>query len=63
MNNKFLYDLQKDILDKKGTYILYAFIFILSFIITIENIKLCFDIFIFIILTFICIYHFIKNLI
>ncbi|CDI50919.1 hypothetical protein [Clostridium tetani] len=99
MNNKFLDNLQRDILDKKGYYILYAFIFILSFVITIEDIKLylnifriilsgaallflvliyfkCKDlrdnkdnkviiqnIFFFIILTFTCIYIFIKNLI
>ncbi|AAO37451.1 hypothetical protein DP153_00165 [Clostridium tetani] len=99
MNNKFLDNLQRDILDKKGYYTLYAFIFILSFVITIEDIKLylnifriilsggalfflgliyfkCKDlrddkdnkviiqnIFFFIILTFTCIYIFIKNLI
>ncbi len=48
MNNKFLYELQEDILDKKAIYILYAFVFILSFIINIENIKLYVNIFRFI---------------
>lgn len=45
MNNKFLHDLQKDILDRKGLYILYAVVFILSFAITMENINLYFNIF------------------
>lgn len=48
MNNKFLHELQEDILDKKALYILYEFVFILSFMITIENIKLFIDIFRFI---------------
>ncbi len=48
MNNKFLYELQEGILDKKAIYILYAFVFILSFIINIENIKLYVNIFRFI---------------
>ena len=48
MNNKFLHELQEDILDKKALYILYEFVFILSFMITIENIKLFVDIFRFI---------------
>lgn len=49
MNNKFLHELQEDILDKKALYILYEFVFILSFMITIENIKLFVDIFRFIV--------------
>lgn len=48
MNNKFLHELQEDILNKKAIYILYAFVFILSFIINIENIKLYVNIFRFI---------------
>lgn len=42
MNNKFLFDLQEDIFDKGGYYILYAVIFFPSFIITIEQMKLHF---------------------
>ncbi|WP_027624917.1 hypothetical protein [Clostridium lundense] len=45
MSNQFLYDLQEDILDQKGYYILYALIFILSFIITIEEMKVYLTIF------------------
>lgn len=45
MNNKFLFDLQQDIFDEKGYYILYAFVFIPTFAIAIEEIKLYFDIF------------------
>lgn len=44
MSDKFLNDLQEDILDKKGIYVLYVFLFVLSFIITIEEIKLYFHI-------------------
>lgn len=44
MNSSFLEDLQKDILDRKGFYLLYLFIFIASFIITAENIRIYFDI-------------------
>lgn len=45
MINKFLYELQKDILNKRGMYILYLFVTIPSFIITIENIRICINIF------------------
>ncbi len=45
MSNKFLHELQEDILNEKSLYILYEFVFILSFLITVENIKLFIDIF------------------
>ncbi len=45
MNNKFLYELQEDILNEKSLYILYEFVFILSFFITVENIRLFLDVF------------------
>lgn len=48
MSNKFLHELQEDILDKKALYILYEFVFILTFFITVENIKLFLNIFRFI---------------
>lgn len=48
MNNKFLHELQEDILNEKSLYILYEFVLILSFFITVENIKLFIDIFRFI---------------
>ncbi|GAA0720058.1 hypothetical protein GCM10008905_08850 [Clostridium malenominatum] len=37
MKNKFLHELQEDILDGKGYITLYKFLFIPAFIITIEN--------------------------
>ncbi len=45
MNNKFLYELQKDILDRTGYYILYVFVAIPIFVITITNIEIYFHIF------------------
>lgn len=99
MRNKFLHELQEDILNEKSLYILYEFVFILSFLITVEKIKLFIDIFrfslsgialvflvliyfkckdsrnqkenkkiinhiiFFIVLSFVCIWDFIKNLI
>lgn len=45
MNTKFLHDLQQDILNKKGYYILYAFVFIPTFAIDGDNIQFYIDIF------------------
>ncbi|MEW9094737.1 MAG: hypothetical protein AB2417_06595 [Clostridiaceae bacterium] len=45
MNNKFLHDLQEDIFDKKGYFILYVVVFIPTFIIDINTIQLYIDIF------------------
>lgn len=42
MSNKFLNDLQKDILEEKGIYVLYVFFFVLSFLVTIEEIEIYF---------------------
>lgn len=39
MKQNFLYGLQNDILKKEGIYKIYGFIFIFSFLITIEDIK------------------------
>ncbi len=36
MNNKFLHELQEDILDKKALYILYTFVFILTFLLQLK---------------------------
>lgn len=45
MNNKFLYELQKDVLDRTGYYILYVFVAIPMFVITVTNIEIYFHIF------------------
>ncbi|WP_454055116.1 hypothetical protein [Clostridium sp. Marseille-Q7071] len=45
MNNKFLHELQEDILNEKSLYILYELVFILTFFITVENIRLFLDVF------------------
>lgn len=44
MNDRFLYNLQKDILNRRGVYILYLLLFILFFVITIKEMRLFFNI-------------------
>lgn len=48
MIDEFLYDLQKDIFNKEGYYLIYLFVFSISFIISVEQIKLFCNIFRFI---------------
>lgn len=44
MNDRFLYNLQKDILNRRGVYILYLLLSLLFFVITIEEMRLFFNI-------------------
>lgn len=62
MIDEFLHDLQKDIFNKEGYYLIYLFVFFISFTISVEQIRLFCNIFRFILcaipLLFLSLVHF-----